>query len=336
MSIVRAERRRLFKRRFTKYMILVGIVILAAIAAGVFFTNSKPGPETLAAAQAQADRQYEDSIGYWNSRGKAECEASMKANPDTSKMPVEEVCRGPRKEDFQAEWYMPSSFDFKDEFPAMITVWAAIMGLITFVIGASFVGAEWNSGGMMNLLLWRPKRSVVLSAKLGSLIGGAVVWSLAIGAVWTAALWFVATVRGTTTGMTSGTWQSFGLMGLRGLGLALTLGIIGFTLATLGRHTAMALGVAAAVIVVFQFGVGIVLNLAGVRWVEAYLLPTHMIAWMDKEYIIEDYQSCNFSSGECKPETLTLTWVNTGTVMAIIIAVLVGLSYWNMSRRDVA
>ena len=98
----------------------------------------------------------------------------------------------------------------------------------------------------------------------------------------------------------------------------------------------MALGVAAAVIVVFQFGVGIVLELAGVRWVEAYLLPTHMIAWMQKEYVIQDWQSCNVSAGECRPETLTLTWVNTGTVMAVIIAVLVAVSFWSMSRRDVA
>ena len=40
---------------------------------------------------------------------------------------------------------------------------AAILALVGFVIGASFVGAEWSTGGMMNLLLWRPKRLTVCS-----------------------------------------------------------------------------------------------------------------------------------------------------------------------------
>src|SRR5690349_3984685 len=168
MSIVRAERRRLFKRRFTKYMILIGIIILAAVAAGVFLTNSKPGPQTLIAAQAEADRNYQQQLDYWTNGGKAQCEASVKADPNAKGAAVEDICRGPSKDDFRAEWYMPPSFDFKDEFPEMITVWAAIMGLIAFIVGASFIGAEWNSGAMMNLLLWRPKRSVVLSAKLGT------------------------------------------------------------------------------------------------------------------------------------------------------------------------
>lgn len=338
MSIVRAERRRLLKRRFTRYMLLIGVVILAAVAAGVFFTNQKPGPAALATAQAKAESNYQDNMRYWQNGGKADCERMAKEAAEQKGVAVnaDEMCVGPRREDFQAEWYMPSSFDFKHEFPAMITVWAAIMALIGFVVGASYVGAEWNSGGMMNLLLWRPKRAVVLGAKLGTLLGLTTAWSLLMGAAWTGAMWLTGTARGTTDGMTSGTWQSLGLTGLRGLGLILALTTIGFTLASLGRHTAMALGVAAAVIVVFQFGVGIVLSLAGVRYVEAYLLPTHMIAWMDKEYTISDYRSCDFSTGNCEPETLTLTWANTGTITAIILAVLVAASFWSIKRRDVA
>lgn len=336
MSIARAERRRLFKRRFTKYMILIGVLILATVAAGVWFSNHKPGPDTLAMAQAQADQQFQQQKARWDSVDKAQCLESTKDVAKEKGVSPEDMCQGPRREDFQAEWFMPPAFDFKQEFPTMITVWAAIMALVAFIVGASYVGAEWNSGGMMNLLLWRPKRSVVLSAKLGTLLGGAAVWSLLVGAVWTAAMWFIATYHGVTEKMTPGVWKSFGLMGLRGLGLVLFLAVAGFALASLGRHTAMALGVAAAVIVVFQFGVGIVLSLAGVRWVEAYLLPTHMIAWMQKEYVIQDWNSCQFSTGECMPETMTLTWGDTGTVAAIVMVVLLAASYWSMSRRDVS
>ena len=54
----------------------------------------------------------------------------------------------------------------------MITTLAALLALVAFVIGASFVGAEWNSGGMMNLLLWRPQRLQVLGTKLAALLVG--------------------------------------------------------------------------------------------------------------------------------------------------------------------
>ena len=65
---------------------------------------------------------------------------------------------------------MPYQFDFREEFGAFISIFAGILALFGFVVGASFVGAEWNTGGMMNLLLWRPKRLPVLFTKLAALL----------------------------------------------------------------------------------------------------------------------------------------------------------------------
>ena len=41
MSLFRTELRRLTKRRFTRYMTLLGLLVLAAVVVGVFFTNQK-------------------------------------------------------------------------------------------------------------------------------------------------------------------------------------------------------------------------------------------------------------------------------------------------------
>jgi hypothetical protein len=80
--------------------------------------------------------------------------------------------------------------------------------------------------------------------------------------------------------MTSGTWQSFGLSGVRGVAMILAFTALGFGLASLGRHTALALGVAIAVVIVGQIGLGIVLSLAQVKFAESYLIPVHMYAWL--------------------------------------------------------
>ena len=95
--------------------------------------------------------------------------------------------------------------------------------------------------------------------------------------------------------MTSGAWQSIAADGVAGLALVLVAARSGFGLASIGRHTAMALGVAIGVVIVFQFGLGTVLAMAKVKFAEAYLLPLWMIAWMGKKYEVQDYNSCDFS-----------------------------------------
>src|SRR6185312_10036559 len=112
--------------------------------------------------------------------------------------------------------------------PDMVTTLAAVLALVAFIVGASFVGAEWNSGGMMNLLLWRPRRLQVLSTKLGVLLTGATVLTVVLAAIWTAVFYAIASARGSTAKMTSGAWQSIGLMELRALALVLVAGAIGF------------------------------------------------------------------------------------------------------------
>ena len=83
--------------------------------------------------------------------------------------------------------------------------------------------------------------------------------------------------------MTPGTWQSFGLMGLRGVAMIMAFTALGFGLASLGRHTALALGVAIAVVIVGQIGLAIVLQLANVKFFEQYLIPVHMYTWLNKQ-----------------------------------------------------
>jgi ABC-type transport system involved in multi-copper enzyme maturation permease subunit len=337
MSLYKAETRRLLKRRFVRYLVIGALVILGAVAAGMFFTNQHVGPAQVAQARQEAERQYQDQVKA-SEQDKIRCEQDKAAGAvEQDRWPAN--CADvyiPQREEFRAEWNMPATFEFRKEFGDMVTTFAAIIALVAFVIGASFIGAEWNSGGMMNLLLWRPQRLKVLGTKLAALLAGITALSVLAGAAWTGLFWLIAEVHGTTEKMTSGAWQSFGLTGLRALALILTAGALGFGLASLGRHTAVALGVAAGVGVVAQFAIGIVLSLAEVKFQEAYLLPTYALAWMSKKVTLEDYKSCDFSGyGGCEPPTMDITWPMAGGLGLAAVVVVLGAAMWTMRRRDI-
>jgi ABC-2 type transport system permease protein len=329
MSLYTAETRRLTKRRFTRFFVLGVVLVLAAIAVGMFVVNQKNSPQIVAAAQAKADREYQTAVRQ-AAEDRRNCEAQP-ANP-------QENCADlwqPQPSDFQAQWYMPASFDFRKQFPDMVTTLAAILAVAAFVIGASFVGAEWNSGGMMNLLLWRPRRLQVLGTKLGALLVGLTALTVVLSALWTGAFAATASMRGSIDSMTSGAWQSIALMELRGLVVVLVAGAVGFGLASIGRHTAVAMGVAIGVVVLFQFGLGTVLAVAHVKFVDAYLIPAWTVAWMNKELKLEDYNSCIPTPTGCESDTLTLTWPMAGGLFAAVLLIVVGTAVWTMRSRDI-
>jgi ABC-2 type transport system permease protein len=316
VSLYRAETRRLVKRRFVRWLVVGTLLVLAAVAGGMAVTNEKTGPAQIAAAKVEAERQYQEQLTYW------------KQEPPHADAPA------PTQADFDYRDYLPPTFDFRKKFGDMVVTLAALLALAAFVLGASFVGAEWSSGGMMNLLLWRPQRLRVLSTKLGALLTGLTGLTAVVAAAWTGIFAVIAALRGSTATMTAGAWRSFGLMEVRALLLVLVAGAVGFGLASLGRHTAVALGVAAGAVVVLQFGLVTVLAMAQVKFAEAWLAPTWLSAWLNKSSELRDYAGCN-GPGECRPDTLTITWPTAGAVMAAALVLVVGTAMWTMRKRDV-
>jgi hypothetical protein len=338
MSLYVTELRRLGKRRFTRYMTLIGLLVLAAVAVGTFLTNQQIGPEQRAAAERQAQAQYEEQARY-SEQERAACERAKAAGEQTTGRYPDDcsAITAPPREAFEARWYLPSTFDFRENFGATLITYSAILALVAFVVGASFVGAEWSTGGMMNLLLWRPRRLGVLLTKLAALLTGVTAVTLLGAAAWTAAFWAVGSYRGSTARMTGGVWESFALTGLRGFALVVVAAVVGFALASVGRHTAFALGGVLAVAVVGQFGLGVVLTLADVRFPEAWLLPTYGLAWMNKQVKLENFEACNYSAmSVCQPDTFTITWQHASALLAVGLVLALGAALLSMRRRDIA
>lgn len=338
MSLARAERRRLFKRRLTRYMLLVVLLVLGAVAVGTFFSNEKVGPEQIAAAEREAEEQYQRAL-VDTQRMKEECEKA-KAEGTSDTMGYPEDCTqivAPSPGDFNPQWYMPPTFQFRTSFESTIYIFSAILAMFAFVVGASYVGAEWHTGGMMTLLLWRPRRLSVLFTKLGTLLATVFGLYTVLGAAWVGAFWGIAAARGTTDKVTSGVWQSLGLTGLRGFAMVAAAAIIGFGLASIGRHTALAMGAAVGAVVVGYIGLTIALSIVGVRFQGRWLWPSYLQAWMDKRFELQDWESCSVSSfGGCEPETYVMTWQQSGILFAVVIVAVFGAAMWTMRRRDIS
>jgi ABC-2 type transport system permease protein len=329
MSLARAETRRLFRRRFTMVILIGVLLIMAAVVVGTFFSNKQVTDAEIASAKAQAAQSYQDALKSAE-RDKAACLAAP-GTPDAGNWPTNcDDMWAPTPEEFDYTWYMSETFDLRAEYGDMITLLAVLLASAAFLIGASFVGSEWNSGGMMNLLLWRPKRLLVLSTKLAVVLTWFTGLSVLLGAVWTGAFVLIASSRGTSANMTSGVWQSFGLTGLRGLALIVVAGALGFALASLGRHTGMALG-ALVGLGALQIGVYIMAGLSGAKYPDIWLAPMWGYVWMYKEWIVEDYDSCNYSANAgCTPDTYTMTWQTAGIGMAVVTSLAA------MRRRDIS
>jgi len=115
------------------------------------------------------------------------------------------------------------------------------IGLV-MILAASFIGAEWHAGTVTTQLTWEPRRNRVLAAKViaAALFGFA--FFLLAEAVLLGIVAPTALFRGTTEGIDAA-WVR-GVIGvvLRGAGAAAFAAAIAFSLASLARNTAAAVG----------------------------------------------------------------------------------------------
>lgn len=332
MNLVRAELERLAARRFVQLML-----VLLAVAFAVTVATTLAGSHQPTAAELQQANWQVDQIKRENSSFYQEClrtDRGGRPGYPEDKFPAdcEEILTWSQPDPLD---YLYGVFVFERQITPLVWFLVAFLGLFGFLVGASYIGAEWSSGGMMNLLLWRPKRRTVLLTKLGVLTGATLTVTVLLGALWTVAFWVIGRYDGVTGKVTSGVWQSYGLTGLRGIGLVLMVTAIAFGLASFGRHTAMALGVAIGVGVIAEIGLRIAFGTTGVAFGERFIPSTYVLAWFLKKLTLSDWNSCRFAQGTCNPAEMVVTWQQSGLVFGAVTVVVLAAAFWAIRRRDV-
>ncbi|HET8662542.1 MAG TPA: ABC transporter permease subunit [Micromonosporaceae bacterium] len=338
MNLVRAEWKRFFARRFTRLMVVVVLAILALIGLGVALSTQPPGPGAVAEAERMAAQERERIA-----EARRQCEAFQSGTGSTGsgekigQLPPGETCATVYRDDYAtAENFMPHVFSFRDEAPTLLMVFGGVLALFAFAVGASFIGAEWSSGGIMNLLLWRPRRVPVLTGKLVTLLAAVTATWLVLAAGWVALLWGVAAFRGRFGTITSGVVQSMALTSLRSLALVLAVAAVGFGVASLGRNTATALGLAVGYVVVLEIGARIVLEIAEVIKPERWFLSTYAVAWLNKKVTITEWRHCRYeTTSDCQSYDWTVDMNQSALVFGAILVVVLGLAFLAFRQRDV-
>lgn len=159
-GLLRSEVHRFAARRFIRVLLLLAVLgWLGAVAIGLtsFATVT---PERMDAARAAVQEAVATQAQYHEN-----CVDDPTRPPEVS---PEEFCGPPmtaadlRVEDFLAR----PPFSLRGMGTGGAVAFGVAGAALAFLLGATFVGAEWSTRSMVALLFWEPRRGRVMAAKL--------------------------------------------------------------------------------------------------------------------------------------------------------------------------
>jgi ABC-2 type transport system permease protein len=322
LNLLRAEVVRLVTRRFTQVMAVLLVAAFAVTLATTVSSTHRPTEHEVARAERRADEER-----AFARVAHADCERAQRPDaPPGDRLRYERVdCDSFHPDQVRMEDFLPGVFSFTRSMRDLVMFLSAFLALFGFLVGASFVGAELTSGGMTNLLLWRPRRMQVLGAKLAALLAGVAGLAVAASLLYLGTFWTLAEATGLPGNQTGAFWGDLLVVCLRGVGLALVAACVGFAAATAGRHTSAAVGLLAGYAVVWEIGARIVMEVVGTGQPGRWMLSSYLAAWMSGRLD-------QVSSGE----EYTVHWWHAGLLFAGLLGAAVGGAFAQFRRRDLA
>lgn len=333
MNLVRAEWERLAARRFVRLMLALLVLAFAITAVTTLVGSHRPSFTEIASAQqsAAAQRQaLEETFQQCLAavRGTLPPEEAQDYPPDCSVFDPGQRDRLPVAAD-----HLQGVFTFADQARPLLYLLVLFLVLFGFLVGASYIGADLSTGGVVNLLIWRPRRLAVLGAKLGTLLGSLTLLSVLASAAYLGVFWLIGQTAGLPGETGGGFWSALGLVWLRGLVLVLLAAAAGFALATLGRRTAAALGAVTAYAVVWELGLRVVVEVVSLPRGEDWMLSTYLDAWLTGQARLSDATACRGASGYCDGN-YQIGWGLGLVVLLTLVGTLTVAAFGAFRRRD--
>jgi hypothetical protein len=333
VNLVRAELERLAARRFVQLMLALLVLAFTVTAVTTLVGSHRPSPDEIVAAQqtaAQERQALEETF--------QQCLAVVRGTlPPEAAQEYPEDCSGfdPGRRDRLpvAADHLQDVFTFADQARPLLYFLIAFLVLFGFLVGASYIGADLATGGVVNLLIWRPRRLAVLGAKLGTLLGVLTLLSVLASAAYLGAFWLIGQTAGLPGATGAAFWAALGLTWLRGLVLALLAATAGFAIATLGRRTAAALGAVTAYAVVWELGARVVFEVTSVPRGEDWMLSTYLDAWLTGQARLSDPTACQGVTGYCDGG-YQISWALGLAVLLALVGTLTVAAFAAFRRRD--
>lgn len=257
----------MLSRRFTGIAMIALLFGLAGYQLAVNDALSPPSGEHLATAQ----RAYQEEHKEWvtsHEQVEQDCRDTG-ASPDECALPE------PQLIDFTG-----SPVPFRETARTALQLSTLLVAVVAFTIAASFIGAEYGSGSIANWLTFVPRRGQVFWSKLLTVAGfaallGAFCATLVFGAVLTLAHLHGSRVESI---------RELAGMGARSVVPVVVLAVVGFCLGLLTRHTAAAVGVLLASVVVWFVRVGPLSSLAWAHRITPWTPEGNIAAIVDRGY----------------------------------------------------
>ncbi|SDX79037.1 ABC-2 family transporter protein [Modestobacter sp. DSM 44400] len=236
-GLLRAEAHRFVSRRFIRVLLLlavlgwIGAVLLALTQFG------SVTPERLAEARASVQDVVDEQEQF---RQQCLDDPTRPAGVDADLQ-----CGPPlQASDLRVEDFLnPRPFSLGEFGTGGAVAVSAATAVLTFLIGATFVGAEWSTRSMVAMLFWEPRRGRVMLAKAAVVAVACVVLGVVAHVAWLATAGGLQSAVGDGAALPDGFWpELLGTQG-RGLLLAVLAGLLGFGLTNLTRNTGAALGI---------------------------------------------------------------------------------------------
>lgn len=307
IRLLSSELLRFRSRRMVKVLAVLAVagIVLGSVLGTI--ASKQPTDDQIAQAQRRRDR------------GVANCVRKDGFHDAFGPRPADQTVQAYCDENIQVDDYLSSEQLRIAELADYVKAAGFIVIVIALVIGASMVGASWQTGTITTILTWEPRRVRWLLARLVVTAVGVFVLSMVLLALLAAALALGASVRGSTA--TDPGWFSdlLGTM-LRISAVATAVAVIGSAVATIGRNTAAALGAVFVYLAVLESLV------RGFR----PLLSRFMLG--DSAAVLISGHSLDVNDGQA---SIVLTTGHAATVLGVYVAVLVAVALVMLRARDV-
>lgn len=324
MRLLRVELTRLRWRRAVLFLTAVAIIVPVLIWAGMAWNTRPVSDADIANAQQQVER---DTAMF-----EADRERCLK-NPEEfgppEGMDVEEFC-GEIFVEPQVDWYLTRpQLNMGDARETGTGIATLLLGL-ALLMGATFAGADWNSGSMSNQLLFEPRRIRVWAAKAAAVMLGA----FAVAAVGLAGFWALTwgLMENRDIATASGAWRDVAEAGGRAALFAAAAALGGYVVTMFLRSTVGTLGVMLAV----SIGGSILVATLPIDGNGRWMLPHNVLGILDNGYSYYDstLPGCgDFGGGGSCEEVLSMS--EGLRFIGVILVVGVAMSLASFRRRDV-
>jgi ABC-2 type transport system permease protein len=328
MRLTKVELRRLLARRLTSIAVLGALVITGLLLFGAYQEAKPLGGALLASQRAMFDQERK----AWDANGAQQVKDCVAQQAQAAKSDPRANLNCDQMEPRWARWGKPAA-TFRTMMPTVLLSGSYLLAFVGFLIGASFVAAEFSTGSMANWLTFEPRRTRVYASKLAAAGLGLIPVTVTVLGLLTAGVWLIVGHFGSTAGTTSKDWGDLAGMSIRSVVMTLAATVTGAAFGVLLRRTTAVLGIAIGYLVIVE-----AVFRQPLQGAHAWLLQANLAAWLKHgaTFFLDRCTTDGQGNYNCQPVEKILTFGHAAAYLVLLVLFFVALGALVFRHRDVS